>query len=125
MFSDVFFYLKMGDPFFEPFGGRFSFKMVVKKFPHPQGIVYLIGRLSQAMSFPFVLEHDHRLPEASQRIEILNSLVPLHSSIFVVHHNEKWCLHVFGMINGRIPDEIIEVIPIAIFGKSRATFKNG
>jgi len=33
LFSDVFFYLEMGDPFFEPFGGRFSLKMVVEKFP--------------------------------------------------------------------------------------------
>ena len=59
----MFFSLEMGDSFLKPFGSRFSFKMVVEKFPHPYGVVLAIRLLRQPVVFAHVLEHDDGLFE--------------------------------------------------------------
>ena len=58
--------------------------MMVKKLFHPYAVIQLVGKLPQAVIFPSVLEHDDRLLETSENIEILHSLIPVDRPVFVV-----------------------------------------
>jgi len=98
--------------------------MMVKKFPHPSCVVLLISWFSQPVIFSFVLEHHNRISEASQSIEVLNSLVPVYCTIIIVVKDNKRCFHVLGIIDRGVSGIGLYVIPVAALEPSLATFKN-
>ena len=119
------FQLEMGNALLEPFRGRFALEMVVEELPHPDSVVSLIGWFSQPVILTLVLEHDHRFSEASQCVEVFDSLIPVHSTVFIVVKDNKWCFHLFCEINRGVSGVSLNVFPIAAFEPSLAALKDG
>ncbi len=118
------FQLEMGNTFLEPVRSGFSFEVMVEELPHSDGVVSLVFRLSQPVILAFVLEHDHRFSEASECVEVLDSLVPVHSTVFIVVEDNHRRFHVFCIVDRRVPSIGLNVIPITAFKPSLTAFKN-
>jgi len=124
LFLDMFVLVQMGNTLLQPVRHRFSHEIMIEEFSHPHCVVLLVGRFPEAMIFPLVLEHDHRFFQASEGVEVLNSLVPVYCSVFVIVEDNKRSCDVFGKINRRISCVSLNVFPVTAFKSSLAALED-